>query len=206
MNGEVGQMIVFDTEKEEFVNIVLFLNLGSGACCVWFEDKVHIFGGTKNYEDEITYDINTTAVSAAKDCFYGCQIISQEIGVYENCIVRIGGMYYNDAFNSEQHRNIDEFVILCDECMKRCALPVGLSGFGWIIWKDFLLMFGGWNLNEAQYKDEILWVDLRNIGYYTDVKCRLKSNYEAEVLENGIIHLFSIIRFQLNCFQVNVVY
>ena len=48
--------------KEKIVDKIMFVSLGSGACCVRFQDKVHIFGGTKNYEDEITYDINNKTV------------------------------------------------------------------------------------------------------------------------------------------------
>ena len=81
-----------------------------------------------------------------------------------------------------------------------CYQMINLSVFGWIIWRNFLLIFGGWSCSERQYKDEIWWIDLSKIDNNAPrtrwcmlkrFKCPLQSHYEAGVLENGIIHLFS---------------
>ena len=197
VNGEMGQMVVFDTKRKRYGRNIRLPYLGWGASCIQFQDKIHIFNGVNNH-DHIIYDINTEAITKSGDYYKENRITSQRIGLYQTKFIRFSGLKHNELRQREYY-SIDKILMTTHDhklFTVKSSLPLGISAFGWVIWRQYLFIFGGWILYQSQYKDEIYFIDLNNIeknkwNKLEHTKCPLKSHYEAVISGRDKVHLFS---------------
>ena len=198
IDGENGQIILFDPSTKSFTIKVDIPCIGKYPTAVVVFDKIHIMHGTENYKNWI-YNITANTVKIFDDECTDKMYLVAAIKYKDNCIIKWGGWNYSDgrpsnAFmisNIIEDNNTDEIKW---ELQPNYAFKEPIYNFGYVLYMDIIIIFGGVNKNGIylntisilNLKDKKTgWIELKHI------KCPLKSDYIATITEDCFIHILS---------------
>ena len=193
IDGENGVIILFDPESKIFVKKAQIHKIGQYPSSAVLLDKIHIFHGDNNEQYHLVYDpikntVNTNSVQTDKICFASSV-------VYENNIIKFSG------YNCTGSTGYDEVMIsnICDDNVEwiekpNWRLPFANDGCGYILYRHFIVMFGGQD-NWYQWLDTIYLLDLTNNDQgwkkLDHIKCPIPSKYLAVLTPDNHVHLLT---------------
>lgn len=200
IDGENGHITLFDPQTHSFTKMKNIPHLGSfpNAICVF--DTIHIFSGNANSSYYLIYHPDTNKViHHAVDRH---KVNGATATIYNNRIIEMGG------WDCSVYKSLDTFSMSSEikenqidklphyESNKKWKLPMPLQGFGCVIFKHYLLIFGG-STSGDQFIDAIYLLNLNisNRGWRRlyHIKCPIKSNYTAVIMNDheNTVHIFA---------------
>eukprot|EP01084_Bolivina_argentea_P070676 128514_1 len=203
VDGFAGSITLFNTLTLQFASTTRIPKIGYNAVCMVFDDKIYIFNGHTNSKDIVIYSPkeNNFELAAVMKSHLGSVCILR----YNDQIIRFGGFNYDtnqcmDKFimsspiknlktKKNNHSDIHWFEKLT------CKLPEPINGCGYILYKDYVITFGG-STHGGKKLDSMYLLDLKNTNngwiQLTHIKCPVKSKFIAVLDENtNNIHLFA---------------
>ena len=203
-----GQLIRFNLSTKEFTKVAKAkeLHIGTASQSVVVGDHIHIFGGTLLTQSEgiqsntkhIIYSINDDTISVLDDPLHDILcVVGGRVFAYIHRIIRVG-FAVADVFMSspisESYANSQFSPPIKWEDKEQWRLPFILHGFGCVLYRHLLVVFGGQNCR-SQLMDHIYVLDLRHgrDGQWSQVeatKCPKPSTYSACLTMDGDVHLF----------------
>ena len=209
IDGVKGQIFAFRPKNKKFIRKCAMPPTGNLASCVALHGDVHIFNGYTNETGaHLIYCGATNKVRALKDHRAGRGYIHESVTAWNGHILRFGGC------------NARTKEALCDFWMspklradatpsptlrgykwtkkKSCVLPYGFIACGHVVWRQWLLLFGG-QFGPAQFSNDVYVLNLAQIGKggarwtkLHHLECPFRSRFHA-VLHRQQLHLFQIL-------------
>jgi len=197
IDGYNGEIISFNPSLNTFHKNIDIPVIGSFPNAITIFNKIHIFNGSRNTKHYLIYDPVKNKIINHKintDKIYLVSTLK-----YKNQIIQIGGL------NQVTNKRMDTFSMSLEikdnevenvikfNTKQQWKLPIPLCGFGHVLFKNFILIFGG--IADRKYLDTIYLLDLKksNQGWTVlkHTKCPLKSEYLAVLAAGDNIHLFA---------------
>lgn len=205
IDGDHEEIFLFDPDSQLFTKQASIPKIGYYARPVIIFNKIHIFHGSKNSSHHLIYDPDTNNVSDHRINTRG--LAGFAIFLYQNRIIKVGGNYCDTGYDATALTNsvsISSILTKYDigkvpefEDKPKWRLPLPLRFFGHVLYKHYLLIFGGITTNN-NYIDSIHLLDLDddNGGWkeLRHIKCPHPSVYIATLTGDGIecnVHLFT---------------
>ena len=198
IDGENGTITIFDATSRKFIVSASIQHIGTYPSAVIVFDTIHIFHGDKNTNQHITYNIE--AAKVATYLSLKADDKRDYVGAlrYKNRIIKFGG------FNNDPDGPID-LVFISSEIKpddedppkwimkEEWKLPIPLAGCGNVLYKDYVIIFGGVTL-DADFIDTVYLLDLqKDDGWEAiqHIKCPIASKYSAVLTSDNHVHLFT---------------
>ena len=190
------KIISFDPKEGKFWKEATIPYLGNNPSCIAINNQIHIIGGRENTK-HIIYSITNHTFTAIEDPTCKLPVHSICVLKYKDRIIKFGGYIQTgqeavDAFHISSIIKCDDFKHIEWTIKPEYKLKDGIFSCGYILFKDFIVIFGG--DDGRDFHDEIYALDLkRNDGWVQlkHIKCPLKSQYRAILDGDGYVHLFT---------------
>ena len=199
IDGEHGEIILFDPTTKEFNKLLDIPNIGRYPCSVVIFDKIHICHGAKNTKHYV-YDIQKNEIKSYDDQGTNDKMETMAIINYKNKIIKWSGFSYvkNVVINtlwisSEIKDEEDEDFDIKWEIKPEFEMKTTLNKCGYILYRNYLITFGG-DADCAEFIDTVYILDLEDdVGWIElkHIKCPIKGRYLAIMDDNKVIHLFN---------------
>ena len=167
IDGEAGEIILFDPSTKQFTTKIDIPAVGKYPCAVVVFDRIHIFNGSANVEQKhLIYNIKTNTIKEFDDEGSKHVMYCVAVDTYRDRIIRFGGGDLNEI------KAVDTFMISSKiEKNKDCTLkwynkqkyklPTVLYNFGWVLYKKYLILFAG-DKHIGDYVDNVYLLDLED--------------------------------------------
>ena len=201
INGENNQIIEFDTASKEFTSKRTLTDIGNYPSAVCIKDKIHIMHGGRNSKHHVIYDVDTNNLRYLKDASLDVGMTAVAVLKYEDRIIKIGGSggSYRTTFliSDEIDEDIDENYTIKWTEKKEWKLPKKIYRFGHVIYKDYVIIFGGNMFDRSKsgcyaMLNGIYVLDLQSNDGWEEIKhieCPLGADYIVTLAPDNFIHL-----------------
>ena len=190
IDGYRGEIILFNPESKVYTHLLNILTIGSYCCAAVMHDQIHIMHGDSS-RDHYIYDIESNKIIKKIENIQPLDEISYVVSIltYKNRIIKFGGYAGNvtiDTFMMSSVIKKGDYNIKW-EIKPEWKLPTTLYRFGCVIYKHYILIFGGcqWDsVDKPIFHDSIFVLDLEGgdkAGWkeLTHIKCPIASKYMA---------------------------
>ena len=199
IDSKVGKIYLFNPSTKQFKKLINIDKLGPLASCEGINNEIHIIGGTWNKKHFI-YSINNNTIHTINNTINKTKIFCISMLKYQDKLIQFGG-YDND--NDEYLDRFCSYSIMQQNkwtLKPQFKLKQPLLDCGCIIYKNYILTFGGQTVN-GECIDKIYLLHLKNNNGWIEIKefqCPIKSCYRAVLDTNGHAHLFTYVNKEMH--------
>ena len=197
IDGENDEIIEFDPFTQKYTKKLKIPKIGKYASAVTVFDNIHILHGLRNNK-HLVYNVTKNEIKAIADTDVLWIVCALN---YSNRIIKFAGLSSNsvklDKFVMssviEQNDNDNDNNDITWSERPEFKLKRGVYQFGYVLYKHYLIFFGG-DIGCGDFVDTIYLLDLnKNIGWIElqHIKCPMKSKYVAILTMDKHVHLFS---------------
>ena len=200
IDGVNGEIIIFNPLTKTFKKALNIPKVGGyPTSIVTVHDTIHIFNGRNNRKKYLIYNINENSLKTIDNKTKSSRMDSVSVLLYQDQIITMGG-YNKDTEKFVNNVMISSKIKSNDTDAPKWTmnpkyqLPIPLGHFGHILFKHYVIIFGG---NDGKtFKDSIYSLDLqRDDGWQKlmHVKCPVASNYIAGLASDNKVHLYTMV-------------
>jgi len=200
VDGINGVIFAFSPQKKVFLRKCGMPPIGNRGSCCALNGDIHIFNGYLNETGcHLVYCGATNKVRVLRDHRKGKGHIFEAVAAWNGHIVRFGGCNgktkaaFCDFWMSSKVTGTPS-VSLKWTRHKQCALPMGYVSAGYVVWRQWLLLFGG-KYAPSKNSNEVLLLNLAQVeqgearwAKLQHIECPVRSRFHA-VLHRQKLHL-----------------
>ena len=160
-----AEIISFNPTTKKFKKEKSIPFIGTSPCCVVLHDVIHIFNGHSN-KKHIIYSPHNKKIKIYRDNITRNNMSYVQVIKYKNQLIRLGG------YDSDNDSNINWFIRsgpikpkqytdIKWKYSEKQRLIFNMYGFGCIVWRHWLFMFGG-DIGSGKYIHDIFALNLED--------------------------------------------
>eukprot|EP01083_Nonionella_stella_P094979 266594_1 len=195
VDGRKGNIILFNPSTQTFdTKTTNMPKIGVRSCCIAIHDAIHIFHGSTNTNSQhLIYSIPNNTIHSLKDPAPQTTDSCSSVAVlkYKNKIIRFGGKLDSFYLSSDIKQNASNHISWT--LKRRFKLKHPLSNFGYVLYKQYVIIFGGQIGYPSVDTNRIYVLDLEgHTGWkmIPNITCPVSNSFYA-VLAGNSIHIFT---------------
>ena len=192
IDGPSGSITAFDPKLTTFTKKASFPRIGGYPSAILVKDAIRIFNGNKNIQHDIVFNTRDNSVKILKTEHNKAEFVT--LVLFQGKIISIGGwddvlMTRLDTVQISAALNDNDAIQWTTN--PQWKLPVGLDQAGCVLYRHYILVFGG---SSGLYQDVIYLLDLSNEDNTWEIlkhiTCPVPGYYVATLTPDSNVHLF----------------
>ena len=194
IDGYNGAIITFDPKSKSYTKVQSIPKIGFHPSIVSISDTIRIFHGQDNDKYDLTYDTinNTVKIHETKHNKIG----AVSTIYHQDRIISIGGWDYTtgkciDTVSMSQPLTKENVGMINWTIQSQWKLPKGLNESGFVLYRNYILLFGG--LSDLGYENIIYLLNINGYNHWQKLEhitCPISGCYVAILTPDNEIHLF----------------